>query len=77
MTTPHSTLGTRLSEEDDALGWFATLQRAHREHDFELGAQAERALERLGFVVRVVRPILRPSKSTSTDEDPGARGTNR
>ncbi len=63
MSAPHPTPGADASEEDHALGWFAALQRAHREHDVELGARAERALEQLGFVVRVVRPILFPPES--------------
>lgn len=70
MSTPRSPVGARVSSEDDALGWFAALQRAQRELDFELGVRAERALERLGYVVRVVRPI--PSA-----EDPAPTAEHR
>lgn len=68
VSSPHSPVGSRASPEDDALGWFVALQRAQREHDFELGARAERALERLGYVVRVVRPIPSPEGPVPASE---------
>ena len=48
---------TELDDDTRALAALAELQRARRESDYLAAARAERELERLGYVVRVVRPI--------------------
>ena len=59
---------TRLSLEDvePALFWFSRLETARRENDFALAVRAERELERLGFVIRLIKPI--PSAGWREDE---------
>jgi hypothetical protein len=41
---------------DSPTAWFAVLERARRTHDYELAAQAQRELRRLGVIVRFIRP---------------------
>ena len=48
--------------EDSPVAWFAVLERARRTNDFELAAQAQRELQRLGVVVRFARPKARDGK---------------
>lgn len=62
MSTPSRRRASPKPAADEAIAWFAALQRARREHDFQLAARSERVLEELGYVVRVVRPI--PSSAT-------------
>ena len=40
---------------DSPVAWFATLERARRDNDFELAARAMRELRRLGVVVKYHR----------------------
>ena len=46
-----------LEEVEPALFWFSRLETARREGDPRMAARAEQELERLGIVVRIVRPI--------------------
>ncbi len=46
-----------LEDAEPALFWFARLETARRESNPDLVARAERELERLGYVVRLIRPI--------------------
>ena len=56
----------RHEPDDDtrALATLAALQRARRENDYPAAARAECELERLGYVVRVVR--LMPDRAQRT-----------
>ncbi len=50
----------RLSDlQDSRIVWFAVLERAYRDHDFEAIRRATRELQRLGVVVRF--HALRPA----------------
>jgi hypothetical protein len=57
MTPAEVALSDReLLAEMRALELVATWQRARRDHDYSAAARAERELERLGVVLRAIRP---------------------
>lgn len=58
-----------LDIETEALAMLARLQRACREFDWPAAAAAERRLEELGYVVRIMRPIPRPAKAADKAEE--------
>lgn len=53
--------------------WFAKLERAIEASDFAAAAEAQRQLERLGVVVRYIRPAPAPLAQPKLYEVPRAR----
>lgn len=55
-TPPNAVEQGELLAEMRALELVAAWQRARRDHDYPAAARAERSLERLGVVLRAIRP---------------------